>query len=74
MTGSWEWLANDLANVPEDKLIVPETRISRSRPLPTTPPPSTRPDNLDALVEILGDRPALGLSGHTHTAEKHPTR
>lgn len=26
-------------------------------------------DNLDTLVTILGDRPVLGLSGHTHTTE-----
>ena len=26
-------------------------------------------DNLHALYDILGDRPALGLTGHTHTTE-----
>ena len=27
-------------------------------------------DNLDELYAIVGDRPALGLSGHTHTIEQ----
>ena len=62
------WLANDLANVPQDKLIV----ISAHIPFQTFTDNTAakhQTDNFDALVDILGDRPVLGLSGHTHTTE-----
>lgn len=62
------WLANDLDNVPQDRLIVLNAHIpfqtftdNRARKHQT--------DNLAELAEIIGDRPALGLSGHTHTTE-----
>ena len=63
------WLENDLANVPEDRLIVINTHI----PLVTYTDADAQKhqtDNFAALVEIIGDRPALGLSGHTHTTEQ----
>ncbi|QPH54150.1 calcineurin-like phosphoesterase C-terminal domain-containing protein [Pontivivens ytuae] len=63
------WLENDLANVPEDKLIVINTHI----PLVTftdNEAQKHQTDNLDELYAILGERPALGLSGHTHTTEQ----
>ena len=63
------WLRNDLANVPEDKLIVVNAHI----PFVTYTDAGAQKhqtDNLDALYEIIGDRPALGLSGHTHTTEQ----
>jgi hypothetical protein len=63
------WLANDLANVPEDRLIVINTHI----PLVTFTDADAQKhqtDNFHDLVEIIGDRPALGLSGHTHTTEQ----
>ena len=62
------WLANDLANVPADKLIVLNAHI----------PFQTFTDNLAAkhqtdnfadLADIVAGRPTLGLSGHTHTTE-----
>lgn len=62
------WLENDLANVPQDRLIV----ISAHIPFQTYTDSTAakhQTDNLDALVAILGDRPVLGLSGHTHTTE-----
>lgn len=63
------WLANDLANVPEDRLIVINTHI----PLVTFTDAHAQKhqtDNFSDLVAIIGDRPALGLSGHTHTTEQ----
>lgn len=63
-----EWLANDLANVPEDKLIVLSAHIPFQTFTDNTAA-KHQTDNLADLVAILGDRPALGLSGHTHTTE-----
>ena len=62
------WLANDLANVPEDHLIVMSAHIPFQTYTDNTAA-KHQTDNLAALVEILGDRPVLGLSGHTHTTE-----
>ena len=64
-----EWLRNDLANVPEDKLIVLGAHIPFVTFTDNTAA-KHQTDNLDALYEIIGDRPALGLSGHTHTTEQ----
>ncbi len=64
-----EWLRNDLANVPKDRLIVINAHI----PFVTYTDAGAQKhqtDNLAALYEIIGDRPALGLSGHTHTTEQ----
>ena len=63
-----EWLKNDLANVPEDRLIVVTAHI----PFVTFTDNTAgkhQTDNLNALYDVLGDRPVLGLSGHTHTTE-----
>lgn len=63
-----DWLTNDLAHVPEDKLIV----LSAHIPFQTftdNRAAKHQTDNLADLAAILGDRPALGLSGHTHTTE-----
>ncbi|MEL6203750.1 MAG: calcineurin-like phosphoesterase family protein [Pseudomonadota bacterium] len=62
------WLENDLANVPEDKLIV----VSGHIPFQTfTDNTAARhqTDNFAELAEVLGDRPVLTLAGHTHTTE-----
>lgn len=63
-----QWLRNDLAHVPEDKLIV---LIAHIPFVSFTDPDSAKhqTDNLHELYDILGDRPALGLTGHTHTTE-----
>ena len=64
-----EWLKNDLAQVPEDRLIVLNAHI----PFVTFTDATAKKhqtDNLADLYEIVGDRPALGLSGHTHTTEQ----
>jgi hypothetical protein len=63
-----EWLANDLALVPKHKLIVLNMHIpiisfvdSESNKHQT--------DNAGDLYRLLEGRPALALSGHTHTLE-----
>jgi len=63
------WLANDLATVPEDKLIVFNAHIP-FQTFTDAAEQKHQTDNFSELVEILGDRPALGLSGHTHTTEQ----
>ncbi|MEL6294029.1 MAG: calcineurin-like phosphoesterase family protein [Pseudomonadota bacterium] len=63
-----EWLRNDLANVPEDKLIVMAAHIPFQTFTDNTAA-KHQTDNLDELVAVLGDRKVLGLSGHTHTTE-----
>ena len=60
---------NDLAHVPKEKLLV----ISAHIPFVTYTDATAQKhqvDNLDELYAIVGDRPALGLSGHTHTTEQ----
>lgn len=64
-----EWLANNLSNVPEDKLIVFNAHIP-FQSFVDADAQKHQTDNFSALVEILGDRPALGLAGHTHTTEQ----
>lgn len=63
-----EWLANDLAHVPMDKLVVLNMHIpiisfvdSGSNKHQT--------DNAGDIYRLLEGRPALALSGHTHTLE-----
>jgi hypothetical protein len=63
-----EWLANDLALVPMDKLVVLNMHIpiisfvdSGSNKHQT--------DNAGDIYRLLEGRPALALSGHTHTLE-----
>ncbi|MEM0908009.1 MAG: calcineurin-like phosphoesterase C-terminal domain-containing protein [Pseudomonadota bacterium] len=63
-----EWLRNDLAHVPEDKLIILNAHIP-FQSYTDQAEAKHQTDNLSALVDILGDRPVLGLSGHTHTTE-----
>ncbi|MBM7070126.1 calcineurin-like phosphoesterase C-terminal domain-containing protein [Actibacterium sp. 188UL27-1] len=63
-----EWLKNDLANVPQDKLIVMTAHIP-FQTFTDNDAAKHQTDNLDELVAVLGDRPVLGLSGHTHTTE-----
>jgi len=63
-----EWLANDLALVPEDKLIVITAHIPFQTFTDNTAA-KHQTDNLAELVALLGDRKVLGLAGHTHTTE-----
>ncbi|MEE2733248.1 MAG: calcineurin-like phosphoesterase family protein [Pseudomonadota bacterium] len=66
--GQMEWLANDLALVPRHKLIVLNMHIPLVSFVDMT---STQhqTDNTQWLYDLLGDRPAIALSGHTHTLE-----
>ena len=63
-----EWLRNDLALVPQDRLVVVATHI----PLVSfidQDATKHQTDDVTELYEILEGRPALSLSGHTHTLE-----
>ena len=63
-----EWLENDLAKVPQWKLIVLNMHI----PLVSfvdMDATKQQTDNAQWLYDLIGDRPAVALSGHTHTLE-----
>lgn len=63
-----QWLSNDLRMTPKDKLIVINTHI----PLVSFVDMDAgqhQVDNINELYELLQDRKALALSGHTHTTE-----
>jgi hypothetical protein len=63
-----EWLANDLAHVPMDKLIV----LSMHIPIISFVDSGSnkhQTDNAGDIYRLLDGRPALALSGHTHTLE-----
>jgi hypothetical protein len=63
-----EWLANDLALVPKHKLIVLNMHI----PIISFVDSSSnkhQTDNAGDIYRLLDGRPALALSGHTHTLE-----
>ena len=65
-----QWLEGLLARTPRDRRIVVATHI----PLVSFADPESRKhqtDNAGRLHELLADRPALSLSGHTHTIENH---
>lgn len=64
-----EWLANNLAHVPEDRLIV----LAHHIPFVSFIDSNTgrhQTDNVNDIYELLRGRPALSLSGHTHTLEQ----
>ncbi|MGP1394963.1 MAG: calcineurin-like phosphoesterase C-terminal domain-containing protein [Inquilinaceae bacterium] len=63
------WLENTLAQVPRDKLIV----LAHHIPFVSFIDSNTgrhQTDNLAEIFALIGDRPALSLSGHTHTLEQ----
>ncbi len=64
-----DWLKNDLALVPEDRLIVLNAHIPFVS-FTDAHEQKHQTDNLAALYEIVGDRKVLGLTGHTHTTEQ----
>lgn len=64
-----DWLQNDLAHVPADKLIVLNAHIPFMS-FVDSESSKNQTDNVADLVAIIGDRPALGLTGHTHTTEQ----
>ena len=64
------WLANLLPQIPEDRLIVLAHHIPFVSFVDST---STKhqTDNLAQIHALIAGRPALSLSGHTHTTENH---
>jgi hypothetical protein len=66
------WLANDLAHVPEDKLIVIATHIPLVGYIDME---STKhqTDDVTELYALLEGRPALSVSGHAQTIENLQT-
>ncbi|GAA4962250.1 calcineurin-like phosphoesterase family protein [Kineococcus glutinatus] len=64
-----DWLEADLAAVPEDKLVVLATHIPMVSFADAT---STKHQTADVLrvYELLEGRPALSVSGHTHSTER----
>ena len=64
------WLANDLANVPKDKLLVLAMHI----PFVTwidAPKPMTPGGDRDALYALVADYEVLALTAHAHISEVH---
>ncbi|MEO1038506.1 MAG: calcineurin-like phosphoesterase family protein [Pseudomonadota bacterium] len=64
------WLANLLEHTPQDRLIV----LAHHIPFVSFVDAATaahQTDNLADIFELLEGRPALSLSGHTHTIENH---
>ncbi|WP_432524550.1 calcineurin-like phosphoesterase C-terminal domain-containing protein [Kineococcus sp. SYSU DK006] len=66
------WLEQDLARVPEDKLVVLATHIPMVSFADAT---STKHQTADVtkVHELLQGRPALSVSGHTHSTERMNT-
>ncbi|ABS05736.1 calcineurin-like phosphoesterase C-terminal domain-containing protein [Kineococcus radiotolerans] len=66
------WLANDLARVPEDKLVVIATHIPM---VSFADQDSTKHQTKEVqeVHELLEGRPALSVSGHTHSTERMNT-
>jgi hypothetical protein len=66
------WLENDLAQVPEDKLVVIATHIPM---VSFADQESTKHQTAEVqrVYELLEGRPALSVSGHTHSTERMNT-
>lgn len=63
-----EWLENDLALVPDDKLVVVATHIPLVSYIDMYAT-KHQTDNATELYDLLEGREALSISGHTHTLE-----
>lgn len=64
------WLENLLSHLPEDRMVV----IAHHIPMVSfvdADSPIHQTDNAAEIHRLLADRPALSLSGHTHTIENH---
>ena len=66
------WLEADLANVPEDKLVVIATHIPMVSYIDMNAD-KHQTDDVNELYALLEGRPALSVSGHTHTLENLAT-
>lgn len=64
------WLTNLLARTPKDRLVVLAHHIPFVSFVDSTSP-KHQTDNLAQIHALLEGRPALSLSGHTHTVENH---
>ena len=64
------WLENLLSQTPDDRLII----LSHHIPFVSFVDAASnkhQTDDLDRIHALVGGRPALSLSGHTHTIENH---
>jgi hypothetical protein len=64
-----EWLTNDLANTPKDKLVVLNMHIPLISYVDHTSS-QHQVYNTSDIYALLDGRPSLALSGHTHTLEQ----
>jgi hypothetical protein len=64
------FVASVLKQTPVDRLVVASMHIPLRTDLDPEDPASNTADG-SALVRLLGDRPAISFSGHTHTTEHH---
>lgn len=62
------WLEADLAQVPEDKLIVLGSHIALLNVNDQTSW-THQVDQVNEVHDLIGDRPAIAFSGHSHTVE-----
>ncbi len=63
-----QWLTNLLDHLPEDRLLVFLHHVPFVS-FTDADSPRHQTDNVAELYELIGERPALSLSGHTHTLE-----
>jgi hypothetical protein len=64
------FVANVLKEMPADRLVVAAMHIPLRTYLDPEDPASNTAD-CSALIKLLGDRPSISFSGHTHTTEHH---
>jgi hypothetical protein len=65
-----DFVANVLKATPADRLVVAAMHIPLCTYLDPEDPASNTAD-CAALVKLLGERPSISFSGHTHTTEHH---
>jgi hypothetical protein len=65
-----EFVANVLKATPADRLLVAVMHIPLQTYFDPEDPASNTADR-DAFLKLLGDRPSVSFSGHTHTTEHH---
>jgi hypothetical protein len=64
------FVANVLRQTPADRLVVAAMHIPLATYLDPTDPASNTADG-SAFIKLLGERPSISFSGHTHTTEHH---
>jgi hypothetical protein len=68
-----EFVANILKSTPADRLVVAVMHIPLQTYFDPEDPASNTVDS-GAFLKLLGDRPSISFSGHTHTTEHHYLR